>query len=490
MSSLNLVDQFGRPLSASYGRFYDGATRSGDRTWIPYTATDSSVTDTTWDRMEMLSIARYLYANVGFIRGAIDDLALYSVGSGITIRSACKDPELRKVFNEAWDLFSKNCDYTGRVPQLNVMLRAMCRAMDVDGDIGAIPVLDANGDPKIQTIKGHRILDCGGNDSKDGVIVDGDRILGYRVKITGKDGKDSYVEYPASRFRLLFEARTTDPFRGITSLCHAINNSRDSLDILKFEKLAVKENSSIGLTITTTDGKDAQGGFFSPVKTEYGPDGKPVTKEQLRGGAIPRLGLNEKIESYQSNRPSTTFTGFLDYVDSDIAIGLNVPVEFIRISRSGLGGAPQRFCLAKAQRKFDSRGELLADWVQAIRFFVIGQKIFTKKLPLCDDWWKVTIHYPSKISVDIGRDAAQNRQDIDAGIRTITEDASERSVDFDTLRDTLEAEVDDHMTRALRLHQKHPEFNLDTCLMLMRKPTANGNLPGTGVPTPEPPPQP
>lgn len=473
--SKTFYDQFNRPLALS--RFYEATAVSGNRTAIPYNATDSINTDTPFDRLTMLSHSRYLYANVGFITGIVDDIAMYSVGTGVGLRSHCKDDAARLAYNKAWEAFEMDCDYSGRIPLLSFFCHALSRSIDIDGDLGALCVVDPSGEPKLQAVKGHRIGGISSKVSKDGVILSKGRVTGYEIQDGDDLSKRTLRPISAAAMSLLKDPKNIDGFRGVPALRHAITRSRDKLDILNNEVIAVKENSSLGLSLTTPDGKDVQGGVFGDVSTEMGPDGKLVTRESLRAGALLRLKQGEKIESYEYDRPSTVFAGFLDYLDEDVATGFNLPLEFIRISRSGLGGPEQRFCMQKAQRKFDLRFLLIAHWLKRVRFFVIGTKINQGELPFVEDWAEVTTHTPAKISVDVGREARENRADIAAGIRTMTEDAAERGLDFDQMRDVLQMEADDLMERAKYLHKKHPEFTLPVALSLLRMLTPNGNLP-------------
>ena len=63
----------------------------------------------------------------------------------------------------------------------------------------------------------------------------------------------------------------------------------------------------------------------------------PVTLQQIVGGKMVRLNPDEDLESFQPNRPSPTFTGFLEHLRRDSALGM-IPFEFAADS-SKVGGA-------------------------------------------------------------------------------------------------------------------------------------------------------
>jgi capsid protein len=64
---------------------------------------------------------------------------------------------------------------------------------------------------------------------------------------------------------------------------------------------------------------------------------------------------------------------------------------------------------------------------------VIGSKIASGELPSCEYWNKVVWTTPKRVTVDAGRDAAQNRADIELGIKTIGENCLEEGENFNEM---------------------------------------------------------
>jgi len=458
-----ILDQFGRPYSNQYF-FYRAADRSTSaRSWLPFNTSDARVTANTYTRQQLLSHARYLYANVGFVKGVIDDMARFSVGDGIAIQSQCEDDGARSEYEGYWrEVFSVQPEITGNHP-MDLFQKNISKAVDVDGDIGLLQTVHENGEPCFQVFEGHEI---GGKTDPSKRIIDGvqinafKRAVGYYVK--GQNGEPKRVD--AGSFMHVFDPHRFTASRGVTALAHAINNARDVLELLDYEKTAVKENSAIGLALKGM-GQDGDVPFFGPGSTEDVGSSQTIQREQIRAGAIPRLNPGEEIQSWSHKRPGTTFTGFLDYLDADVATGTGLALAFVRAYRDGNGTA-QRFILQKCQRRFNERTMLINRILKRAWFYVIGTKIYRRELPDSPGWWRVQCQPPSKITVDVGREAQQNRDDIKLGNRTLAEDAGERGVDWEELRAQRQRESVDAINRAKAMSEETGQpFNL--CLSML-----------------------
>jgi len=187
---------------------------------------------------------------------------------------------------------------------------------------------------------------------------------------------------------------------------------------------------------------------------------------------VPRLKTGESIDSFASNRPNPTFQGFLEFLVRDVAVGLGVPVEFIW-DTSKLSGATQRFVMAKASRAFEARQQLLISRLcDRVWRWVIAKGIKRGDLKDSPDWWRVSWQRPARITVDVGREASANINDIRMGTRTIAEDAGERGVDWLEMRDQTEREANDLIERAKRLAESH-EISLEFAVGLLSSPSPN-----------------
>lgn len=69
---------------------------------LPSGNRDASLTLTRQVRLNLLSAARWLYQNVGFVKGAVRDIACYSVGSGLRPQSQIPDRNIAQQYEDFW----------------------------------------------------------------------------------------------------------------------------------------------------------------------------------------------------------------------------------------------------------------------------------------------------------------------------------------------------------------------------------------------------
>ena len=155
----------------------------------------------------------------------------------------------------------------------------------------------------------------------------------------------------------------------------------------------------------------------------------PTSLQRITGGKLVALKTNESLDSFESKRPSPTFTGFLEHLRRDAALGV-LPYEFAADS-SKVGGAGVRLVVAKADRRFSYRQMILIQrFIKPVWFYVIGDAIDRGELSAVQGWWKISCVCPRKLSVDAGREAQQNRSDVEMGLKTISDHYEELGADF------------------------------------------------------------
>lgn len=434
-----------------------------------------------WSRQQLLARARKLYANDGLARGALNDVARYSVGSGLVPQAQTDDEEWNDAAEAYWREWCKVADVSGRF-NFNRMQRILSIATDRDGDIGLVLVKSATGFPQVQLVEAHRIGDGtdpsgkqpDGSEWFDGVKLDPyGKALAYRVVATDSSGVKEVKDVPASDFILMFDPERADQARGVTALYHAINNLHDRKDILDFEKIGVKRDSATWAKLKTATGEADPAEWDSEEVTV---DGKKITFSEARGGEVRVIATDEELDPWESNRPSPAFTGFLDHLVRDIATGLGVPYEFVW-NPERLSGTSQRFVLEKAQRRFKERQDLIESMVlNRLWFWVMSVAMNRGDLKRISGSWRVQWQRPAELSVDAGRDATADRDDVKMGLMTEAEHFGRRGRDWRTERVQKEREVDDLIVRAQRLAKARGiEFPL--ALQLLQLSTPNGNQP-------------
>jgi capsid protein len=196
------------------------------------------------------------------------------------------------------------------------------------------------------------------------------------------------------------------------------------------EKHAVKDNADVSRILKTARGEiDDNGDFVVGGSVGAGEPSDPVTLQRIVGGKLVALKPDESLESFQSNRPSPTFTGFLEHLRRDSALGM-IPFEFAADS-SRVGGAGVRLIVAKADRRFSFRQMILERrLIKPVWTYVIGDAINRGLLPPIESWWKICTVPPKRVTVDAGREAQQNRADVEMGLKTLSDHFQELGADF------------------------------------------------------------
>ena len=213
--------------------------------------------------------------------------------------------------------------------------------------------------------------------------------------------------------------------RGLPLLQHSLLNIQDEMEVLALEKSAVKDGAEITRILKKNGG-------------EFGPDlaselaSNPQAGDALGvglGGKFIALEPGEDLVSFQSNRPSPTFNGFLEAIQRDIARGI-LPYEFTN-DPSKIGGAVVRLVVAKMDRVASRHQQILIDQICNPTWgYVIGDAIARGELPDIDGWQKASWTTPKRVTVDAGREAANDRADIEMGLMSMSELYSQRGMDF------------------------------------------------------------
>ncbi len=394
------------------------------------------------DRLTMISAARDLVRNHGFAREIVSAMDVYSVGDGIWPQPSTAFPDwndaAEKYFRE-WAMGEP--EVTGRWT-FQKCLSMVCRALDVDGEIFVVKEIEQgeNGfqHPRLQFFEAHR---CSAQSVPDGrsaeSTVDGieydavGRPLRYYFD-TGVGNMPGRVGVPAGQVIHVFVSERFSDAHGVPQIQHAVNGLIDASELIAIEKKSVKSVNDLSLVIESDrTGLDSASGDYSAFGSAA-TDGQTDPDELRRilgGGKIGKLALGEKLHAFESARPSTTFTGFLDYILKDAALG-NVPYEFVADS-SKIGGAGIRLVVGRAARKFARRQQdLIEKFLNPVWKFVIGNAIVNAQLPSVEGWTNVEWATQKNVTVDAGRERAQDREDVLNGFTSIEDFYAERGMNY------------------------------------------------------------
>jgi capsid protein len=378
-------------------------------------------------RRELVRRSRYLHKNSGFVRELVGNMAIYSTGDGIKPQALSPNAEWNKAAEEYFSRWSARCEITNRFSFAECQA-LVCRGMDVDGEYFVHKTRNPDGAPRIQLIESHRINDCDEGNTEDGI---GFNLFGapsfYRVQLD--DGK--FRNLPAEMVLHVFEPESVSAVRQAPTLQHSISHILDEMELLALEKHAVKDNADIARVLKTERGDLDDDGDFSIKNGNNNPNeqSEPSALQKIVGGKLVALKPGESLDSFQPNRPSPTFAGFLEHLHRGAALGV-LPFEFAADS-SKIGGAGVRLVVAKADRRFSYRQLILIErFLKPVWLFVIGDAIARRQLPEQEDWTKVAFTTPRRITVDAGREAQQNRADLELGIKSLSEHYAELGMDF------------------------------------------------------------
>lgn len=414
---------------------FTAASDSPTRTSTVGMPHDSRREITSRTRIELVKKSRWLNNNLGLFRRFTNGTSRYAVGSGIMHIPATSDPDWNKLAEAYFDDWASNeimCDVRARVTFWR-MQKYLCRAMVRDGDAFVLktPTSDqvmtdgrtVPGRPQLQwlesTMVGNKqfLSSVNGFDDegyRDGILATPQsKVIRYKILQDSNPllfDQLNAITVPAESMRHLFDSERATSIRGLPWGYHGMNSALDILDLTSLEKVAAKLHSSMAAAIKRKGG-DAGKGFGSNLRKveSVGADGKKkiVAYDNFAGGAgIIQLDVDEEFQLFTSNRGSTTFTGFIDFLVRDMAYGLGVPPEFIW-SVAGLGGPESRLILEDAKWFFEEVQDLLVDLLcRPIYTWVISRAILRGELPECKDpqWWACHWQGPAKITIDIGKE--------------------------------------------------------------------------------------
>ena len=424
-----VMDQQGGGFGGSYSGWQSTMFSNARRAIFGQAPGDLRQDLTPWNRMAMIRKCRWAERNSGQFKQILADMVLYTVGDGIKPQSHASTPEMQERYEAYFAEKAKRIDITNRFSFYQsqaILLRGMIR----DGDSFAAKVRNGAGEAKIQLMEAHRV----GDPLEETVVIPGihDGIIfgpyGEYVACNVYKSDGSNRQILAQSMMHVVDHEYASGARGVPLLQHSINSIQDEMEILALEKQAVKDNGDVVRTISK------QGGVLDQdTANELGALNVPsyTSIANTMGGKLLVLDQGESLNSFQSNRPNATFTGFLAALERDISQGV-LPYEFVGDS-SKLGGATVRLVTAKAGRVFSKYSTIIIEQFCVPTWgYIIGQGIAAGEIPDDPDWARVSWTTPKSVTVDAGREAANDRADVEMGLLSMSELYAQRGLDFRT----------------------------------------------------------
>jgi capsid protein len=381
---------------------------------------------TPYDRLTMVRKCRWAERNSGLFKQILADMCLYTVGDGIKPQSHASTPEIQERYEAYFAEKAKRIDITNRFSfyqAQSILLRGMIR----DGDSFAAKVRNGAGEAKIQLMEAHRVGDPLEGKVPEG-MHDGIQFGPYgeyiAVNIYRSDGSSRQIL--AQSMMMVVDQEYASGARGVPLLQHSINSIQDEMEILALEKQAVKDNGDI-TRIIKKEGGVLDGDMANELGSVTG--GSYANLANTMGGKLIALEPGESMDSFQSNRPNATFNGFISALERDISMGV-LPYEFVS-DPSKIGGASVRLITAKAARVFGKyQNVIIENFCVPTWGYIIGQGIADGELPDDPQWNQVSWTTPKSVTVDAGRDAANDRNDVEMGLLSMSELYAQRGLDF------------------------------------------------------------
>lgn len=424
-------------FSGAGGSSFDAATRSPRRSQVPGASpTDFKHEFSGGSRLEVVKRSRYLMKNKGLPREVRDLNVMYGVGpNGLMPYPMVESRDWLKDAVEYFRQWSERADITERFSFADIQ-KLVSQSIDTDGEIFVVKTINRiTREPRLQLIETHRVGSFMDYDAQEEGTkwIDGIKVDAFgkpvAIKVLLDNGRTRNIQMPFVMH--IFDPESPSAYRHPPTLTHSINHMLDEIELLALEKHGVKDNADISRVLKTERGKlDASGDFSASGATDVEDENSdPRALQKIVGGKIVAIHTHEELLPFESNRPSPTFTGFLEHLDRDSVLGA-APYEFA-VSPKDTGSAAMRVALAKAQRRFRNRTHLLTNrLVKPTWFYVIGGAIDRGDLPPIKNWSKICVTPPRDVTIDAGRDSEANRRDVVAGLKLPTTSYEEQGGDF------------------------------------------------------------
>jgi capsid protein len=412
---------------------YEGAMSSRDRQLVGMHETLSSESHSSArDRVQLMSEARDLMQNSPLVRGLIMELATYTFGT-IRYQARTGDPKRDQEYEEAWETWCKQCDYSGR-HNFASLVRLSFIAMLRDGDCGFVKRMSGS-TFRLQLIEADRIGRPHENwltntDELDsyfsGVIVNPKTGEPKKYRIYRRTREGLYVDpidVPASQFRHIFDPLRIDQYRGITVLDTAIPTCRDIHDILRYEKFAVKWNSSNTAIVEKRGGE--------PDEWATTTDARGNRLEEVNYGTINYFHEGESIKPFQTARPNATFEMFIEQLERQVCLALQIPYGFFVNSKDS-GGVTGRLDSQKARRACARYQQLITDAVlEPLKNDFMAWAISNNFIKAVKTWRIGRWQFSAWPTADIGRESTANIEEHKLGLKTASDIFAEQGKDWE-----------------------------------------------------------
>jgi capsid protein len=422
---------------------YQGAR--ADRLYSPKTNNaPSEGYQTARDRVVMMFEALDLVENFPPAKAAVSKFATFLTPNEYA--PATGNRTYDAIVADYFHAWCKSCDVTGR-HSFRKLIQLLAEMRPCYGDAGLILRRTAAG-LKVEAVAGDRI----GNPNEmigqypnylSGVVVDD---MGapeaFRIFRVQQDGQ--YVDptdIPAASFCHYFDPFRADQYRGVTDFHAVLKTCRMLKEILEAEMVGVRFASQQAALVFTERGAANPRNLFQPSSNEVGANGQRPQQEESKIGTIQYLYNGDKVETMPA-RPSSAFTGFVDELKDDIALGLGGYPGGVLWGTADYKGPSVRAEFAQADRVNQRHQGLLEDKVLSrVSSAVILDAIATGIIPpptrnsgetteqAIVRATRGSFRFPPRLTIDVGRETQARLAELSMGIMSPQEIAAEDGMD-------------------------------------------------------------
>lgn len=419
----------GSPSSLWSG--YAAAADTPDRARLWWPTVDTRQEIDSFSRAEIMRRVRWLFANEGFIRGFIYNLAAL-VGYQ-TPQFDSGDEEWDELAEQA---FRDSCltpevfDLAGKYDFESVQeALKICRYRD--GDILTVLTETENGRARIALYESHQLRNPSNPPAsqtwRDGVLLGpGGRHLAYGL---WDPGTDTVTVVSARDCIYSGTWDTPGHVRAVPPLAHAVNHAVDITEVISHLKKAIKVSSLFG-AVREYEGSSqprSRMGITGPGATlETTTTGQNVETAKVFGaGQIPRLDPGEKLKTFQDDRPHPNILAFIDTCIRDMAVGFKVFPEVVW-EMAKLTGPGVRFLLDLTDRRIKQEQRADRRWARRFVTYWVAKEIKSGRLPMPRPrqpgqkprWWAFGFQSQRNLTIDRSKESRSRIDEIDAGVGT------------------------------------------------------------------------
>ena len=392
---------------------------------------------TSHNRRDILSQSRYIYRSDGTIKELVDNMALYSIGTGITPQPLTSDADLNTRIQQDFARWWQKPEISGRFTGREIQ-KFISTAYDVDGEIFIIKTRDkATNEPRIQLIEAQQVkCDAEHTDYESGIKFDQyGKPVSYLIELSS----GQHTEVPASSVIHVFNAERATSTRGISTFTHllSLTNQRTELLDLTLQKARQEakfvnaiEQTKADDTLSASDYLNGTGDTVDEEQTLFESASRVSS---VIGGTTVSLPHGMTLKQLSNQTPGSSYLGFAEQLLKLSSCGL-MPYGFT--DPSNLTGVSVRMTIAKAARVISDRQELICEVMGEIyRYFVgwlLSSAEYTHVSDDVKDLFLVTWQCPRSVTVDYGKDEKTDLILLQQGLKPIEDYYAERGLDFIT----------------------------------------------------------